>query len=132
MTGWGAMKVKNGTRGRLAVVVVAALALACAALPATASASTWTGRQLSGEAAKAMLFGMSCPTTSFCATVGGNNTVATSTDPSGDANSWSTSYLGAGPIVIEGGGIFNGRQVRGVDCPSPALCVAVSLEGLIY
>src|SRR3954452_433867 len=115
MTGWGAVKVENGTRGRLAVVVVAALALACAALPAAASASTWTGRQLSGEAAKAMLFGMACPATSFCATVGANNTAATSTAPSGDANSWSTSYVRAGPTVVAGGGIFNGHQARGVD-----------------
>jgi hypothetical protein len=105
--------------------------LAVAATAGSASASTWTGSQLSGEAAKVTMFGMSCPTTSLCVAVGGNNTVATSTDPGDGQPSWNVAYVGAGAQPT-GGGIFPGRQIRGVDCPSPSLCVAVNFEGIIY
>ncbi len=102
--------------------------LAVAATAGSASASTWTGHPLGGEAAKVTMFGMSCPTSSMCVAVGGNNTIASSSDPGG---AWNVVYAGEGALPTSGG-IFPGRQIRGVSCPSPQLCVAVSFEGLIY
>ena len=99
---------------------------------APASASTWTGRQLTGEAAKVSMFGVSCPTASLCVAVGGQNTVATSTNPTGPLRDWNTAYVGEGALPTQPNSIFPGRQIRGVDCTSPSLCVAVSFEGLIY
>jgi hypothetical protein len=124
-------KMKRNSRyWRLVVAALAALAISGAAA-APAPGSTWTGRQLTGEAGKVMLFGMSCPTTSFCVAAGGNNTIASSTNPGGGLESWKVVYAGLGALPT-GGGIFPGRQIRGVSCPSPQLCVAVTFEGLIY
>jgi hypothetical protein len=89
--------------------------------------------RLSGEAGETMLFGVSCPSAQLCVAVGRNNTVATSTDPTGDASSWSPTFVGAGSFNTgPGGGFFNGYQIRGVSCPTSDLCVAVSFEGLVY
>jgi len=122
---------RNSRYWRLILAATAVLAIG-GATAAPAPGSTWTGRQLAGEAAKVMMFGISCPTTSFCVAVGGNNSIASSTNPGGGAESWSTVYAGSGAVVIEGGGFYNGGQVRGVSCPSPQLCVAVTFDGLIY
>lgn len=78
------------------------------------------------------IFGMSCPSTGLCLAVGGNNAVASSTDPTGDASGWNVVYPGKGAIATEPNGFFNGRQVRSVSCPSSALCVAVTFEGHVY
>jgi hypothetical protein len=116
------------------VVVAGLIALALGGLSATSAlGSTWTGRQLTGEASKVMMFGISCPTMSLCVAVGGNNSIASSTNPAGGQESWGTVYAGSGAVIIpEGGGFYNGGQVRGVSCPSPQLCVAVTFDGLIY
>ena len=76
------------------------------------------------------MFGISCPTASLCVAVGGNNTVATSTDPAGGTDSWKVIEAGTGAAPSPGG-FFNGHQLRSVDCPSRQLCVAVSFEGQI-
>ncbi len=115
--------------GALKGICCGLVVLAIAAAPA--SASTWSQRQLPGEAAKVSMFGVSCPTSSLCVAVGGNNTVASSTNPGGDVSSWNTVYAGAGAQPT-GGGIFPGRQIRAVSCPSSQLCVAATLEGNIY
>lgn len=60
--------------------------------------------------------------------VGGNNTIATATDPAGGAAKWNVVYAGEGAEPVAA----NFRQIRGVSCPSPQLCVAVTFEGLIY
>lgn len=92
------------------------------------SASTWTGRQPAGTGSNVNLamFGISCPTASLCVAVGGANTIASSTNPTGGAESWRVVYPGAGA------GEPNQRQIRGVSCPSAQLCVAVNFEGIIY
>jgi len=80
-----------------------------------------------------MLFGISCPSVSMCVAVGGNNTIGSSTNPGGGADSWNAVYPGEGTFdVEEPKAFFNGRQIRGVSCPSTQLCVAVSFEGLVY
>jgi hypothetical protein len=106
--------------------------LLSAAVAGSASASTWTGRQLTGEAAKVTMFGASCPTVSLCVMVGGQNTVATSTNPTGPSADWNTAYIGEGARPTGSNEIFPGRQIRAVACPSSSLCIAVSFEGLIY
>lgn len=113
---------------------LAALGLIVLVLNGTAPAlgSTWTGRQLPGEASTVMMFGISCPSPSMCVAVGGNNTIATSTDPGGSAASWHVAYAGEGAVSTGPRAIFAGRQVRGVSCPSPQLCVAVTFDGFIY
>jgi hypothetical protein len=98
------------------------------ALPATAGAATWSSLQLPGETSRVALFGMSCPSASLCVASGADNTIASSTDPSGGASRWSVVHPGQGASLDAA----NYRQVRGVSCPSPSLCVAVSFEGFIY
>ncbi len=127
--GWGvprAMK-RAGLAALLALLVFSALGVG------TSAASSWETRQLGGEAAESLLFGVSCPSAQLCVAVGRNNTVATSTDPAGDASSWNATFVGAGSFDTgPGGGFYNGGQIRGVSCPTTQLCVAVSFEGLIY
>jgi hypothetical protein len=113
-------------------VALLALAAISAFGAGTSAASTWETRQLSGDAGETMLFGVSCPSAQLCVAVGRNNTVATSTDPTGDASSWNATFVGSGSFDIGGGGYYNGAQIRGVSCPTTQLCVAVSFEGLIY
>lgn len=122
--GEGAVTFRNA----MIALVVACLALLAAAAPA---AATWEGRQLTGEAAEVSVFGIDCPTNSLCVAVGGNNTVASSTNPTGGQPSWQTVYAGQGAVETPGT-VFPGRQVRGVSCPSAQLCVAVTYEGNAY
>lgn len=91
-----------------------------------ASAASWSGRQV-GESA---LFGMSCPTATLCVAAGTGNVIVSSTNPAGGAGSWNLARAGEG--AFDPGVYSPARQIRGVDCPSPGLCVAASLEGLIY
>ena len=117
-------RLRTKIGGALGAALIVLVLTGIAAAPALGS--TWTGRQLSGEAAKVTMFGMSCPSASLCVAVGGNNTIASST--SSGADSWTAVYVGEGAIPTG----FNYRQIRGVSCPSAGLCVAVSQEGLIY
>jgi hypothetical protein len=111
---------------RLPFVLVFAV-FASTAFAGPSSASTWIGRQLPGATDVNLgMFGISCPSTSLCVAVGGGNTIASSTNPTGSAESWRVVYPGAGA------GEPNQRQIKGVSCPSPQLCVAVNFEGLIY
>ncbi|HET9154511.1 MAG TPA: hypothetical protein VFN85_10390 [Solirubrobacterales bacterium] len=74
------------------------------------------------------LFGMSCPSTSLCVAGGADNTIASSTEPGGGAARWSVVHPGQGASLEA----VNYRQIRGVSCPSPSLCVAVTFEGFVY
>jgi hypothetical protein len=109
--------------------VCATILCAClVSLPSTAAAATWSSLRLPGEAADVTLFGVSCPNAQLCVVVGGNNSIASSTDPAGGASKWKVVYAGEGAEPIAA----NFRQVRGVSCPVPELCVAVTFEGQIY
>jgi hypothetical protein len=128
MVGWARRAITRG-----GVVALSAIVVASALGADPSAASTWESRQLRGEAAESMLFGVSCPSAQFCVAVGRNNTVATSTDPTGDASSWNSTFVGSGSFETGlGGGFYNGAQIRGVSCPTTQLCVAVSFEGFIY
>ncbi len=112
--------------------------LALVALPSAPAlaASSWTVRQLPEAPVQVGFYGMSCPSASFCAAVGSDHSVATSTDPTGSASAWNEIHLGKaseGPSVGgRGGTVESGYQTRGVSCPSPNLCVAASLDGNIF
>lgn len=94
--------------------------LLASAIPA--SASTWTVRQLGGEAAQATMFGVSCPGASLCVAVGSDNTVASSTNPTGPASAWAVTDLdGEGPNT----------HLYGVSCPTAGFCVASAGGGKI-
>jgi len=107
------------------VAVVLAMGALAASSVVPASAATWTELQVG----KSILLGISCPTASRCVAVGAGNTVLSSDDPTAGASAWSLANIGAG----EQGPYFSpSRQIRGIDCPTAQLCVAVSYEGLIY
>ncbi len=128
------VKGKRRQAAKRAVAVALAAFIVISALGVgTSAAATWKSRQLTGGAAETMFFGVSCPSADLCVAVGRNNTVATSTDPTGDASSWNAAFVGSGSFDTgPGGGFFNGHQIRGVSCPTTQLCVAVAYEGLIY
>lgn len=90
-----------------------------------AAAAEWTGHPLGGEAAAAPIYGISCPTESLCVGVGGNNTIVSSTDPTGGP--WNAVYADEGVFP----GSPNQREIKGISCPSTTLCVAVSLLGKV-
>jgi uncharacterized membrane protein len=119
-------------RRTAAALCVAALALL---VPATAGAAPWTTAKLSGMAGKVFLLGVSCPTTDLCVASGTNNVIATSTDPTGGSAAWDFRYVGDGPWpntdewATQG---ISGKQIQGISCPSPRLCVAVMNQGNIY
>ncbi|HTT94598.1 MAG TPA: hypothetical protein VMF55_07990 [Solirubrobacterales bacterium] len=104
------------------------------AVVAPAAAAGWTTTRLPGGPGELFLLGVDCPTTSFCAAVGTQNLIATSTDPSGGPAAWHTVYAGEGRFEdsVTGASVISGRQVQGVSCPSSRLCVAVTTLGQIY
>jgi hypothetical protein len=108
------------------VIVTLLLVLLAMAHPASALASDWTEHPLAGEAAQAQLFGLSCVETSLCVAVGGNNTIASSSDPTA-AGGWQAVYADEGVSP----GNPNQRLLKGVSCPTTQLCVAVSIQGKI-
>ncbi|HEV3320705.1 MAG TPA: hypothetical protein VG147_00765 [Solirubrobacteraceae bacterium] len=63
------------------------------------------------------VFGVSCPTTSFCAAVDSYGYVAITTDPANPANGW---------VATE---IDHGTPFEEISCPSVSLCVAVDEDG---
>ena len=82
-------------KGRGLVGLSCAVVL-CLGAAAPAQAMDWEVRQLQGEAGEVALFGISCPSAGFCAAVGGNNLLATSTNPSGGLASWSVKCRATG------------------------------------
>jgi hypothetical protein len=114
------------------VLAVGAAVLAIGGFTAgNAGASSWKVTGLSAGQVDAALYGVSCPTTQLCVAVGGNNTLASSTNPTGGPSAWSVGHPGGG-IDLPGGSVYGGAQIRGVSCPSNELCVAVSFQGKLY
>lgn len=128
----------------------ASAVLATIAAPASAAAaSTWTLHQLrlpqspylEKEEAEPPLFGVSCPTESFCVAVGGppeHAALAFSKAPTGAAANWHVVKLpypvGPGKTCVEGApGCEEPRgDLNAISCASHSLCVAVSQEGFLY
>ncbi len=83
----------------------------------TGGAGAWRVADLSGDGPNAHFYGVSCPTESFCAASAGGAKVATTVNPTGGAGAWTVTQLEA-PM-----------ELRGIDCASAALCVAVGDDG---
>src|ERR1700761_358333 len=103
-------------------------------LPAAAAAGTWTSREIVTETTQPNLYGISCPSTTLCVASGTDNTLVSSTGPTGPATAWKIVHPGSGAEEVPAGpnSFFNGNEIRGVSCPSTRLCVAVSYSGYIY
>jgi hypothetical protein len=123
---------EGSRRGLPSAVAVVLLVLTLIA-PGGASAAHWQRNQLLGAAAKVFLRDVDCPSTSLCVAVGTNNLIAASTNPS--AGAWSYGYAGDGPWEKTDEwptSFISGKQVEGISCPTPQLCVAVTDKGFIY
>ncbi len=95
-----------------------------------AKASNWTVQHLYAGQSQGNIYDVSCSSTSFCVAVGGNNVIASSTDPSAGPSAWKLvypeGYAESGPH----GGLIE-SAIRAVSCPSKALCVAAGQKGHI-
>jgi hypothetical protein len=118
---------------KIAVLIGLFVAVQMTAMCPSSSAVNWSRIRLPGIAGKAFLLGASCTSQSSCLAVGTNNLIASSTDPRGGA--WNVVYGGEGPWPESDEWKTNeisGRQIQGISCPSPNLCVAVTDLGDIY
>jgi serpin B len=122
---WGESRRKWGARWRLWTHPPCLVLLLLGLSTSGAAAAEWTAHTLGGEAAAAPIYGISCPTESLCVGVGGNNTIVSSTDPTGGP--WNAIDADEGVVP----GSPNQREIKGVSCPSTTLCVAVSLLGKV-
>ena len=104
-------------------------------LAAPAQASDWKVFKLPDPNVQVILYGVSCNSPSLCVTVGANSTIAASSDPTAGTRAWGVFQHGGG-VIFEGPPagerIYSGGQIRGVSCPSPSLCVAVSFDGQVF
>lgn len=78
------------------------------------------------------LTAVSCPSVSLCVAVDYSGVAHTSTNPTGDADSWSTATIDSGACVIWCRSINKGppeRQLDALSCPSVSFCVAGDWEG---
>ena len=125
-------------------VIITALFILGLALPGNAGAADWKQRDLpftpryKGDDRGGHMFGISCPTRSFCVAGGEGSRLAVSTNPTGGVADWNVFYAPegsdySGPPAPPGAPPNELRpNVQAVACPSPALCVAVSTNGDIY
>ena len=108
---------RDRKRRYLTAVAVGLVTLILGGSSATAAfGSTWTGRQLTGEASKVMMFGVSCPTASLCVAVGGNNTLASSTNPTGGTESWNVATRGCDGLRLAAS-FFNAGRSKASPVP---------------
>jgi hypothetical protein len=116
-------------------LAVTLAAFSMLSLPTSAVASPWSSAQLSGEAGRVFLLGISCPTQLLCVAVGTDNLIASSSNPAGGTGAWDFVYAGEGRSPEQIGTptpSISGRQIQGVSCPTMNLCVAVMNIGNIY
>jgi hypothetical protein len=115
-------------------LIILAVALAATPLfgPLTmhAVASGWTVQHLSAGESQGNIYDISCPSTSLCVAVGGNNVIASSTNPAAGSSAWKLVYPEGYTETGRGGGIIE-SAIRAVSCPSKVLCVAAGRVGHI-
>jgi hypothetical protein len=134
-------------RGGLIPLVV--LAASLVAIPTSANAATWNVQKLGfqprfkGDTQIGPLNGVSCPTRSQCTVVGSYGRIAFSGSPAAGAGAWSTGFVPSGsdneseveapppPPDFPLPPPFR-PHLKGVSCPSPSLCVAVSSNGDVF
>ena len=123
-----------------AVVLLAILAAA-----GSATASTWTMRQLApirnseNEPVQIGLSGISCPSESLCVAVGGREgTIAFSQNPTGGSASWHEVKLeypvGPGKTCVEGEPDCEppSGALQAVSCASESFCALTTYDGWIF
>lgn len=97
--------------------------LGSALLAAGASAEfSWSGRT-AVDSGNNWTASIDCPTTSLCVIGGGNDHIATSTNPTGGAGAWT---VGMVPNTGD-----HPNTIASISCPSSALCVAVDDGGRV-
>jgi hypothetical protein len=124
-----------------AVVLLAILAAAAS----SATAATWTLRQLApilnseNEPVQIGLSGISCPSESLCVAVGGRQgTLAFSQNPTGGSASWHEVKLeypvGPGKTCVEGAPDCEppSGALQAVSCASQSLCALTTYDGWIF
>jgi hypothetical protein len=86
---------------------------------------TWAAADVDGNSE---MTSVSCPSTTLCVAVDGAGNVITSADPTGGAAAWTVVHFD--PSTTQNNTDNAGSVlVRGVSCPSTALCVAVDAAG---
>jgi len=86
---------------------------------------TWAAADVDGSDE---MTSVSCPTTALCVAVDGAGNVVTSQDPAAGGSSWTVAKVDTSTTqnnTDNAGAVL----VRGVSCPSTALCVAVDAAG---
>ena len=138
----------KNAHGSVFVRVAAACAvvlLAILAAAGSATASTWTVRQLApirnseNEPVQFGLSGVSCPSESLCVVVGGREgTLAFSQSPTGGANSWHETKLeypvGPGKTCVAGEPDCEppSGALQAVSCASESFCALTTYDGWIF
>jgi len=132
------------TSKRFLLAFYCAIALLGALAAPAGAASNWTLRQLpptafgESQAFAPGLYGVSCPTTSFCVAVGTQNTLIVSQTPTGGIGDWRVLHppapIGPGKTCVDGEpDCYPPKSsLRSVSCPSPEFCVVVSYDGFAY
>lgn len=126
-------------------LTLAALMLGGLAEPPAPKAAEWSVQRLpfqpryEGDTEPGPLLGISCPTASACVAAGVDSHIAASPNPTAGPSSWRlfSAPPGSdvtGPPPPPGAPPLPGPApiIRGVSCPTPSLCVAVSENGDIY
>jgi hypothetical protein len=117
-------------------VVTAVVALLIQADSSALAAATWESRQVPVGIAERgdSLFGVSCPTVSFCVAVGSRGTIVTSGEPGGGPGAWRSETAQPGSYV--GTALGEDRTSPGtfesVSCPTTGMCAAVTQAGDFY
>jgi hypothetical protein len=130
---------------RVAAACAVVLSGILAAAAGSATASTWTLRQLApipnseNEPVQIGLSGISCPSESFCVAVGGREgTLAFSGEPTGGSASWHEVKLeypvGPGKTCVEGEPDCEppSGALQAVSCASQSLCALTTYDGWIF
>jgi hypothetical protein len=130
-------------RRRLAILAAISAALLLAAFAPAADAG-WKTQSLEfvprypGDAEPGAFLAISCPSASLCVAGGEYERIATSSNPTGGAAAWKvfrgpegSDYSGPPPPPGAPPNVQT-PHIKGVACPSPGLCVAVSANGDVY
>jgi hypothetical protein len=117
-------------------IIAAWIALLIQADSSALAAATWQSRQVPvgikerGDS----LFGVSCPTVSFCVAVGSRGAIVTSGEPGGGPGAWRSETAQPGPYV--GTELGEDRTSPGtfesISCPTTGMCAAVTQAGDFY
>jgi hypothetical protein len=88
-------------------------------------AIAWQPADVDGTAE---LTAVACPSSALCVATDGNGNAVTSTDPTGGAGAWSAARIDTSTVQRNSDG-SGPALLRGIACPSSALCVAVDADG---